>query len=345
MNIPDKWLDAAYEPTLKVQQIDPHNLDVIRGELDGVTSISMTDGYYSDTQISASISTIADNYIGGSWIRCLVDNVPVFTLGVQSVKTKQAPESATEKDYALQSVIWMIASNIAYSLYTIKQGSSAKGVISTIANLVEKKVLFASDCKDYTYGAAKAFERTDSYASIINSICNSSGNMLTADGYGRLYIVPYIAPANKGVTWTLDADDTHGIIIDPGYEDSDSSGDAYDKTVVIATNSDKKTIVGTAQVSDSSTISPSYRGWSRINVHQESEMSPFTQARANTLAKTYAPDDQSKGLSRNCTCLYWPVKSGDIIEWIQNGSKKKYLAQTIDADFQNWTVKLTLKEV
>lgn len=345
MNIPDKWLDASYEPTLKVQQIDPHNLEVIRGELDGVTSISMTDGYYSNTQISASISTIADNYIGGSWIRCLVDNDPVFTLGVQSFKSNQAPESTEEKDYSLQSVIWMLSSDIAYNLYTIKKGASGKGVMQTIAKLVGKTLIFAPGCKDYTYGAAKAFERTDSYANILNSICSSCGNMLTADGYGRLYVIPYVIPANKGVTWTLDADDTHGIILDPGYEDSDSSGEAYDKTVVIATNSDKKTIVGVTGVDSTSTISPTYRGWSRINVHQESEMSPFTQARANALAKTYAPDDQSKGLSRTCTCLYWPVKSGDIIEWIQNGKKKKYLAQTIDADFSNWTVRLTLKEV
>lgn len=345
MKIPEKWLDAAYEPTLKIQQIDPHNLNIIRGELDGITSVSMTDGYYSDTQISASLTTISDNYIGGSWLRCLVDNQPVFTLGVQSIKTNQAPESSNEKEYSLQSVLWMLSSDIAYNLYTIKKGSSGKGVMKTIAKLVEKTILFDPSSKDYTYKSAKAFERTDSYLSILNSICKSCGNTLTTDGKGRLYIIPYVVPSKKGVTWTLDADDTHGIILDPGYEDSDSSGDAYNKTVVIATNSNKKTIIGTSQVSDSSVISPKYRGWNRINIHQESEMSPFTQARANTLAKTYAPDDQSRGLSRNCTCLYWPVKSGDIIEWIQNGSKKKYLAQTIDADFSTWTVRLTLKGV
>lgn len=344
MNIPEKWLDPANEPELRVDMIDPHNLGVNRGQLLGVTKVTLTDGYYSDTKISGSIETIADNYIGGSWLRILVDGVELATLGVQNIKPSQAAEDAEKKTYDLQSVLWMLDSDIAYQLYTIGKNTRASNAIRAIAKTCGKDVIFQAGVRDSIYTAAKAYERTDSYRSILADICSKAGNQLSVDGHGRLSVAAYVDPSSKTVSWTLDVDDPRGVILSPGYEDEDASGEAYNRTVVVATDNDR-TLVASADAPSTSAISSAYRGWTRTNVHDVSDMSPFTQARAQQLVSQYAPDDRSQGKTRDCSCMYFPVKGGEVVEWVQDGEKQRYLVQTVDADLIAWTVKLTLKVI
>ncbi|EFV01862.1 hypothetical protein HMP0721_1256 [Pseudoramibacter alactolyticus ATCC 23263] len=347
MNSLEKWKDPYFEPELHIYMIDPHNLEVIRGELFDVEKIILTDGYYSDTKISGSLGTIADNYIGGSWLRIMVDGQGVATLGVQSIKTTQAPEGGEAKTYDLQSVLWMLDTDIAYQLYTIGQNTQTRTAIVAVARACGKSVIFQAGSRDAIYTAAKIYERTDSYRSILADICNKANNQLGVDGYGHISVAAYVAPGDKTPAWSLDADDPRGIILSPGHEDSDSSGEAYNRTVVVAENpnSDGKPLVASADAAVTSAISSAYRGWTRTNVHDVSDMSPFTQAQAQKLVGQYTANDRSQGKTRDCTCMYFPVKAGEVIEWAEDGKKKNYLVQTVESDLIAWTVKLTLKEV
>lgn len=347
MNDLEKWRDPYFEPELHIYMIDPHNLEVIRGELIGVEKVTLTDGYYSDTKISGNIETVADNYIGGSWLRIVVDGQDVATLGIQSNKATQAPDGGEGKTYDLQSVLWMLDSDIAYQLYTIGQQTRASTAIKTVARTCGKEVIFQAGCRDAIYTSAKIYERTDSYRTILADICSKANNQLGVDGHGRISIAAYVEPAAKNPAWSLDADDERGVILSPGYEDSDSSGEAYNRTVVVAENpnSDGKPLVASADAAATSAISSAYRGWTRTNVHDVSDMSPFNQAQAQKLVNQYAPDDRSQGKTRDCTCMYFPVKAGEVVEWAEVGKKKKYLVQTVESDLISWTVKLTLKEV
>lgn len=345
MDIPEKWKNTAYLPELKVKMIDPWNLECERGELEGVTKITTTDGYYSDTKISGSLETIGDNYIPGSWLRIIVDGQPVATLGGQSMKGTQAPEGTVKRAYTLQSVLWMLDADINSNLVTIGKNATCSSVIKSIGKTTGKTVTFAPGWRDSLYQDAKIYERTDSYRKILADICSKANDQLGVDGFGRIEIAPYIAPAVKESTWSIDADDPHGIVLDPGYDDADETGSAYNRTLVIATGSNDQTIVASSDAPASDPVSSAQRGWTRTAVHQVSDMSPFTQAQANQLVKQYAPDDRSRGITRNCTCLYFPVVGGDVVDWIQDGKRSRYLVQTVDNDYFAWTSKLTLKKL
>lgn len=344
MDIPEKWLDPSYTPEIRVDMVDPHNLKTIRGQLSGVTKIELTEGYYSNTKISGSIETIKDNYIGGSWLRIMVEGEPLATLGVTDVKSKRAPERSLKKTYDLQSVLWMLDSDIAFMLYTIGGGTRASTAIKAIVKDCEKEVIFEAGARDSLYAESKIFERTDSYRSILSDICEKSNNQLSIDGYGRILISAYIPPSSKAAVWTLDAQASNGIILSPGYEDDDSSGEAYNRTIIVATN-DNQTIVASADAPSGSEISSAYRGWTRAKVHELSDMSPFTQVKAQQMVNQYAPDDRSTGSTRECTCLYFPIRAGDVVEWAQDGAQQRYLTQTVESDLNKWTVKLTLKKI
>jgi hypothetical protein len=343
----DKWRDAGHEPELKVYMIDPHNLEVNRGQLIGVTKCTLTDGYYSDTKISGSLETIGDNYIGGSWLRIMIDGEEVATLGVQNLSDEQAPEGGVKRTYALQSVLWMLDADLAFSLYTIAKNTKAKTALAAIGKTCGKNVIFQGGSHDSLYTAAKVYERTDSYRAIMADICSKSGNELSVDGHGRLSVSGYVAPDKKEVSWELVPDDPRGVVLSPGYTDADATGEAYNRTIVVAANSksDGQPIVAHSDAPASSPISSAYRGWTRAVIHDVSDMSPFNLSRANQLVNQYIADDRSLGITRTCKCMYFPIKSGEIVAWVENGKKAKYLTQTIEADLAAWTVSLTLKKI
>ena len=345
MDIPEKWKNTAYTPTLTVQMVDPWNIEKTRGVLEGVTKSSTTDGYYSDTKISGSIETIGDNYIPGSWLRIAVDGEPVATLGVQSVKSTQAPEGTEKKSYTLQSVLWMLDADVNSDLVTIGQNTTGSAVIRSIGKTTGKSVTFSPGWRDSLYQTAKVYERTDSYRKILADICSKANDQLGADAYGRIEIAPYTAPASKTSSWTIDVDDPRGVVLSPGYDDDDETGNAYNRTLVIATGLNDQTIVAASDAPASDPVSWAQRGWTRTAVHQVSDMTPFTQDRANQLVSQYIPDDRSRGITRSCTCLYFPVAGGDVVDWIQDGKRSRYLVQTVDNDYFAWTSKLTMKKL
>lgn len=341
-----KWKDARHEPELHVYMIDPHNLEVTRGELTGVTACTITDGYESDTKISGSITTIADNYIGGSWLRITVDGEEVATLGVSNVAAAQAPEGGEQVTYTLQSVLWMLDTDLAFNLYTIGKNAKTTNVIKTVCKICGKSIVFQGGAKNSVYAAAKIYERTDSYRAILADNTGKAGNQLSVDGHGRISVSAYVAPGSKAVSYVLDADAKDGIILDPGYEDTDQTGEAYNRTVVIATNNSgdkEKVLTAYSDAPASSPISSAYRGWTRTQMHDVQDMSPFTQAKAKSLVNTYISDDRSRGITRSATTMYFPCTGGEIVEWKQDGKTKKYQIQTVESDLVAWTSKFTLK--
>lgn len=349
MEIPEKWKDVTHTPDLTVQMIDPHNINISRGILDGVTKVTITDGYYSDTKISGSLETVDDNYIPGSWLRVLIDDEPAATFAVQKVSIKQAPENAKEKTYDLQSVLWMLDEDITGNIYTISANTKCSSVLKNIVKTVCGKSLeLMAGFNDGMFNQAVSFERTEAFRNILASICSSTGNELTCSPKGAVAVQRYNAPAQKEISWTIDADDPNGIVLDPGYEDSEETGSAYNRTIVIATSTageNEQTIMAYSNAPATSSISDNVRGYTRAQVHQISDMNPFNYDRAMQLVNTYAPSDRSQGVQRDATCMYWPVKGGEVIKWVQNNESTKYLVQTVEHDFEAWTSKLTLKKI
>lgn len=339
MSIPSKWLDASQEHTFTVEMIDPWNLEKSRGELRGITSASVTYGYDSDTKVSASLETYDDNYKKGSWLRFKVDGTEIGTFGVQSKTVKENEE----RSYSLQSVLWMLQNDLAYQLYTVRANCKASQAIKTICKVVRKSVVFNPGHGDYMYKKAVAWSRTDSYLSILKDLCSISSNQLGVDPHGRITISRYVPPKNKTARYSLDTSITRGVVLSPGFSDDDQYGDIVNRTVVVSSgNNDEADIVG---YFDHTEISNT-RGWVKTEVHQVSDMSPRTQKRAEQLAKQYSAEDSDTGVTRDVSTIYFPLNAGDIVTWDNDWwLGRKYLVQTIDCDFLNWTMKLTLKEV
>ena len=342
-----KWKDPAHTPELRVMMVDQHKLMSETGQLEGVTKCSITTGYYSNNRISASLETVDDNYAAHRWIRVYVDDEAVGTFGVESVQISQAPEGSIKRTYSLQSVLWMLDGDVSFGGWTLAKGVRYSDAIRKLCGQRGKDVIFMPGAMDGQTGGSVYYERTETYRSILSDLCHSGGNRLDVDGMGRIVVALYATPSERHSDWYLDPEENRSIVLDPGWSETDSSGQAYNRSVMIAQQSDKDgnqhTIIADHKAPASLDISYEKTGWYRTAVHQESSLSPFSQKAAEAKVKSYLTEDWSIGRTRNCTCMYFPCRAGDIIHWQEGDSYKMYLVQTADFDLSAWTVRLTLK--
>ena len=67
------WTDRSIPDEVHVMMVDPHNLDIVRGELKNLvlSDCSVSYGYNTDTRTSAKLATLGSNYIDNSWLRII----------------------------------------------------------------------------------------------------------------------------------------------------------------------------------------------------------------------------------------------------------------------------------
>lgn len=344
-----KYADPTYEPTLTVQMIDPNRHSSVWGVLEGITDCTVTEGYYSDTKISGSITTIDDNYRAHAWLRILVDNVPMGTFGVESISMEQAPEGTLKKTYSLQSVLWMLDEDIIFWGFTLGRRVKYFDAIKKLVNMRGKEYVILPGAANAMSGNGKYYERTESLRSILSDLCTRAGNQLGVDGKGRLTISKYTDPARRHSDWFLDVDGSRSVVLDPGYSEDDNSGQAYNRTVGIAqkSNDDNKeiTLIRDHPAPKTADIACQKTGWIRTSVHEISDLNPFTGANLEKATLPYIADDRSPGKTRDCETMWFPAHAGDMIRWHSSDIRrdKLYLLQTAESDFFTWKLKLTLK--
>lgn len=342
--------DPAYEPALHIYMVDPNNYSKNGKELTGVTKCTMTDGYYSDTKVSAAVTTIADNYQMGRWLRIYVDKIAMGTFGVTAIKTTRAPEGGSQREYTLQSILWMLNDDIAYGGFTVKKGVKIQSVIQNLCNQRKKQVSFTPGWHSTSMGSVRVYEKTESYRSILADLASAGKNQLGVSPMGKITISAYVEPGRKNVVKTLDENDPRSIILEPGWDEDFPIGSGYNRTVVLIDGGDSGFVTARKDVPSSSSLSYNRLGWIRTNVHTlsagQDESKAKMQQRANNSLNGYYNSDRVVGVTRETTTMWYPFHSGDVVSWHRGSTAVgHYLLQTIEHDFFAWTCRLTLKKV
>ncbi len=354
--IPDHWRDTATKKTVRAWEIDPHSLDRTRREIVGLLphSIRLTYGYRSDTRVSAELSMTGELQ-RGSWVRLTLDvedangkKYPRQELGTFVVAHSTHDDLTDITTLTLQSVIWSISEDRLGSRWTIGKGTSAKKAIQRACSTTHTTAVFLPSYRDRAYGKTVAFLPSEAaFSSFLFDACNVAGARMDVDGHGRLTFAKYITPAQRAADWVLDERERRSIILAPGRTSDDSSGEAYNRTVVQHTKTSGKNeqyIFGSYNQPATSPISGSARGFTRTKVHEESDLKPETGAQANRKARAYAGEDADRHIERKVTVLWCDISAGDIVDYINaKGKRKKRLVKTVEARADNWTKELTME--
>lgn len=351
----EAFRDPAYPLRLHAYAVEPHNMDSVRCEIDGLQQGgSITWGYDSDTRVSAEISVLDPEIPDGSWIR-LVVKAPGYseelgTFAISHIQREEVGEGSVLWTYDLQSVLWALSEDRGGYHYCVGSGVRAQDAAARVCDICGKAYRWLPGCRNTASGSATVYEMGDTFLHILFDIADKSGNRLDCDGHGRVTMGAYTAPAQRSPDVEIDERDSRSIVLDSGLTEDDSSGEAYNRTVVHykgrpeGSDSDIE-ITAVSGVPTGSPISPSITGVTRTQVHEVNDMSPVTQARANQLVNEYVSDDRDANITRSRTIMWIPMREGDMLRWTDlGGDTSKWLAKTVDGDFGEWTMKLTLKK-
>lgn len=344
------WRDRTRVDEIHVRMVDPHNLDIDRGELEHLilSDCSISYGYETDTRVSAKLVTEGCNYIPGSWLRIIHKSgdyqKELGTFVVIDDPSWDYKGGLKIYSYELQSVLWTLQKDLVLGHLSIGAGAYALDVIKRICNTCGRAYVF-NNPNNYRYSAAKVYEACDSYLTDTFDICSTSTNRLDVDGHGRITVSKYYAPSQIEPAWDIVDADPRTLLLSSSISGSSNAHEVPSRAIVVYTNGDSEIIAAADRTSDSP-LSAAQRGYTIAEKYQVSDLSPATQAGAQALAQ----DNLSRNVvttQLDASFLYFPCVPGETMYLTLGGVKKKYLIKTIDpVSLKNpMTIKTTLKEV
>lgn len=340
------------------QLIPPNKLNDSYGTLDNVdiSSVSITEGYYTDTRIQGKLTYYGENPQRQAYIRIIAKDTS--TGYVEELGTF----IPTSDDVTLEGGIVKTQVNLESILYGISMQKLQKKFVVTGVETVYNylKQIFENKCnlkwdESYTfYGAQFPFnlptssvcEAGSSILELIYGICNyNSFGRLDVDGHGCVSVYYYTAPKDKPATFTITANSDDSIVFD-GVTRSSNYLEMASQVTVHATSGNNE-ITSTQTATDR--LSPANRGYIVGKYYDTSSLSPFTQAQADTLAKSYLSKATNENMEWTLTTEYMPIHCGDVgyLEGLKDnyhyGTSKKVLVKSRELDLATMTQKLTLK--
>lgn len=343
------WTDKTRKDRFVYEMVDPFDLDSSRGYLDNVVAGSpqITQGYYTDTRISASLEVADHNYVDYSLIRIhhYVDEENYHKeLGTFFVASRSRTDNQTNKEsFEMTSMLDRISDDVLTSNYTIAKNKTAQDVLKDLFNRYSVPYTIQSGSKNKTYTSTTVYEVGSSVLSTVFDISSDAGLRIDLDGHGRVLVSNYIEPKSK--TPIFDFNFQNGSIIGEVTK-TNNPFDATNRVLVVASQNDSKAM-GYADVESSSKISYSRLGRRNTSVNQISNLSPFSNTGATNKAKSLIKDYEQDPAEYTFQGLYFPANVGDTVTIaLRDGKQVKAMIKNRDFDLSSGMVcSYTLKEV
>ena len=352
------WRDLTRTGEVVVEQVSPTNVDATMGPLEGVdlSGSSLSWGYYADTRTTGKLHVVGDGWRRGSMLR-VTYRVPEWgwqrELGTYIVTSDAASRDhgTWSYDLDLQSVLYGLSTDLLVRPWAIAKNAMALTAARQIVAAAGRE-LVADGANDYRLKSAKVIETGTSRLSALFALADMANDRLDVDGHGRVTISPYVAPASKVPTLGIDLADPRGVALDGLTRSTDWLKMPNVAAVQFTYNAGGKQreINASAMVSASAHQSQSARGYTVTDLHQLSEMSPQTAAKAQQLASQYLANDATEHVEWSLTTTYLPICAGDVVELtVHDGladyrGRRRCLVKTCELDLGGMTMQLTLKE-
>lgn len=352
------WHDLTRTGEVVVEQVSPTNIDATLGPLGGVdlSGSSLSWGYYVDSRVTGKLRVVGDGWQRGSMLR-ITHRIPEWgwqrELGTFIVTNDSASREhgAWAYDLDLQSVLFGLSTDLLVRPWAIAKNAMA---LTAARQLVEAagRELLLDGATDYRLKSAKVIETGTSRLSALFALADMANDRLDVDGHGRVTLSPYVTPAAKVPTMTVDLADPRGVALDGLTRTTDWLQMPNVAVVQYTYNSGGKQreIDASATIAASAHQSQSARGYTVTDLHQLSEMSPQTAARAQQLAAQYLANDATEHVEWSLTTTYLPISAGDVVELVVHDGmadyhgRRKCLVKTCELDLGTMTMALTLKE-
>jgi hypothetical protein len=346
------WRDTERTDHITVEMIDPKDPDSVRGELEGVIlrGSSLTQGYYTDTRIGGRMSVMGHSYIENSMLR-ITHRVDAWNYEKElgtfiSLSGEGAYEHGVRTtDHVLKSALYGLEVDKWTWNYVVSAGTYCKAALDAMLASLARPHRILSTVRDTRINTATVYLFGTGCLSSVYDLCNACDARLGVDGHGIVTVEPYVNPANLTPLWHFDLDRGDEMIIGEVIV-SGRTGDAPGRVGVIWKSGNSE-IYARADAPSTSPAHPGRRGYTKVDIHQLTEMSPQSQWQAQTLADRYlseSPYAEVTGFS--FMSRYVPLDQGSAASVKFGGITYKCLVKEVDLDFMpGMPIQLDLKVV
>lgn len=350
------WTRGDLSHSLRVLTVDPLNLSTVRGELSNVQAQGqLTLDYYSDTRMSATISTLGDDGWDGTSALRLVHEVSDYTglLWTETLGTFYVPpdgltwewenEETKANTYELVSTLYGVRANkVSTDSMAIGKGATALGVIRSAFSKIRRPYRIVGGAKDSTYSQAVAIDRSSDYLSIVMDACDKANDRLSVDANGIVTVEAYAAPSSKAASWQDDPRNPNTLVI--GTISGGDAGLAVPERVTISSTNGKDSVIGAATQASGHRSSHDRRGFCLDTYITDATVSPFTNAQAKKLADRYLKEASAPVESLSHGLRYRPLREGDVeaLTW-PGTTTRRWQVASANLDLTSWTWELSMK--
>ena len=338
------WRDPARRDEIRIQMVDPNNLDNIYGDMTDVqlSETSIVYGYYTDTRYAASIQFLKpNNYVENAWIR-IIHDVPKE--GYSNELGTFIPTSPSESrtgavvvSMSLESPLWGIKEDLLTAKFSIGAKTSLLSAIQRVCNNCNRPYLLENP-NDVKSNKAIVYDVGESYLKILLDLCEQTNNRVEVDGHGRFVIVPLPDYASLTPTWYLDNLDPRSMIIENSIKMETEVGTLPSRAIVVNGNA-----IGFADLPDGISYSSFQRGY--VKAEMIEDKTATTKASAESVARNKL-NTTHKSVVWSMECLYFPCKCGDNVTFVLDGEKHICMIQSIDPlRLDTMTMGISLREV
>lgn len=347
----ENWLQHDYHSEIRVDMVDPHDLTKVLGVLEGVvlSDSSLSWGYYADTRVSGTITTIDDNYIDHSLLR-IVHLVPEWgyektlaTLWVKGDDTEYE-NGAWKTTYDLMSAMATLQNDYTTVPLTVDSGAM---YIDVVKHLLEgaNRPYKINNPRDYRFQRARVYEMGDSRMSNIFDMTTATKNRVNVDEYGYVTINRWDTPAVREPSMVLDLEGSGTNVLEGISRTSDRL--QTENMVIVSAGSEDNTVVGWAKSNGSESFAA--RGYTLAKVVSLESLSPLTKARADQEAESRLKSAVLASTEWSFSCLYLPLTEGDVVQInVPTGKyegRYKCLVKNVELSLEYMTISLKLKDV
>lgn len=322
-----------------------------------ISSVSISESYYTDTRIQAKLSYLGRRATREGFVRIIIKDANsdyVETLGTFIPTSDDVTfENGVEKTTLnLESMLYGLSTQILSEPWVSKTGDYAyTNIVNALAvcgigsdglDMNYNKHGEYVEPHDVRFSKSAICDVGKSYLELIYGICNASSNRLDVNGEGVILINGYTAPANRNTTFTISINTPDSVVHD-GYTRSSNYLELPNECTVYVKDGEN-TITGRAR-----STGYALKGYIITKYKTLTEMSPWTQAKANELARQGLQSASKETAEWQLTMEYQPIYTGDVgyLEGLSDsdyyGKKVKVLVKNRDIDLGSMTQKLTLK--
>lgn len=327
------WADGKRRDRFIFEQIDPNNLDAPRGWLDGVLlrNCCITQGYYTDMRVSATIVAVDPGYVENSLIRIhhYVDAWGYHAeLGTFFVESSEPTVSDGHEavSFSLVSMMARVSDDRLVAHYPIPQGRYALTALRDLATRYGVDLLIADNCPNARYSKTALYEFGESVMTVFFEVADKTNARLGVNGHGAMTVTRYVAPSAR--TPVFEFSDANGTIFGSVKITSDFFS-TKNRAGVMA-KQDEAEVMGYADLPSSSPMSRPRRGRRVTVVYNDDELSPFTRAAAAGVARSHLNEDAAEDREYEFDGVYVPMCEGDAATVVLAGVSHKCMLKTRD---------------